>query len=229
MTIVSIKGRQTDNLNDFEYHKKSEISLLYCDAKYVQEFSIELTLGDKWAEDVSRQDPTMYELDKDQFSIKPNTSVVIEVKEIISVPLNLYGIIIPKGSSFLEQGIIITAGKIEPGFSGKLQFLLFNTTNSRRSIKKGASIASAIFFRTDKTINSSDVKHEQIALPKKRSLFVRVVNFFSSDPKYTINLIVTALTSSLVAALVTWQISTQVINSSSVQKNTTNVEESKKL
>jgi len=229
MTVVSIKNRQTRDLDDFEYHKKSDISLLYSDAKLVQEFSVELTLGEKWAKDISRDDPAMYVLDGDEFIIKPKTSVVIEVQETINVPLNLYGIIVPKGSSFLEQGIIISAGKIEPGFSGKLQFLLFNTTNKPREIKRGTSIASGVFFRTDRTVNSSNVVSEQVARSTKLGNVTKIIYFFSSDPKYTVNLIVTALTSSLVAAFVAWQLSTASIEDSPISNKTEAVvtEESK--
>ena len=60
-----------------------------------------------------------------------------------------------------------------------------------------------MFFRTDRTINNSLFTSEQQARVKKRTRLGKIKSFFVRDPKFTINLIVTILTSSLVAAILT--------------------------
>lgn len=203
MAILSVKSRQTFDPNLYEQYKKSDSSLIYVSADHTEEFSVELTMGEQWADDISKDKPVMYAVENGKVTLKPNSSIVVEVAETIHVPFNMYGIIVATGGTFLEQGIIIGAGKIEPSYCGQLKILLYNTSSAKRSISIGKKVASAIFFRTDRTITASLPSPRQDVVEKRRGTIVRVKEFFLSDPKFTLNLIVTALTSSLIATLIT--------------------------
>jgi deoxycytidine triphosphate deaminase len=201
MGILSIKGKHTTCNEAFELNKKSDASLIYSDASMVEEFSIELSVGDQWAKDLSKEKAVMYAIE-DVITIKPQSSVVLEVKENIHVPFNMYGIILQTGSVFLEQGVLIGAGKIEPSFNGKLRLLVYNTSKTKRTLQKGQKIASAIFMRTDKTINASIYNNNRVPVPKKRGKLAKMYSFFTDDKKFTITLIASVLSSSLIAAFV---------------------------
>ncbi|RZM73950.1 hypothetical protein C3B51_20475 [Pseudoalteromonas rubra] len=203
MGILSIKEKHTDSNEAFERNKKSDASLIYTDAGTVEEFSIELSVGDQWAKDLTKEKASMFEIEGEGISIKPQSSIVLEVQEHIQVPFNMYGLVIQTGSVFLEQGILIGAGKIEPSFDGKLRMLIYNTSKTKRSLKKGQKIASAIFMRTDKTINASIYKDKRALVKENRGKMAKICAFFNADKKFTINLLAMIITSSLTAAIVT--------------------------
>jgi deoxycytidine triphosphate deaminase len=207
MGILSISGKHTNSNEAFEVNKKSDASLIYSDAKMVEEFSIELSVGEQWAKDLSKEKAIMYAIEDDEILIKPQSSIVLEVQENIQVPFNMYGLILQTGSVFLEQGILVGAGKIEPSFDGKLRMLIYNTSKTKRTLKKGQKIASAIFMRTDKTIKAPIYSNSRVLVKEKRGMMVMVRAFFIADKKFTINLLAMIITSSLTAAIVTYSLS----------------------
>ena len=89
-------------------------------------------------------------------------------------------------------------------------------------MKRNEEIANILFFRTDKTIENSLFDGTQEARLKKRNNYEKIKNFFTSDPKFTINLIITILTSSLVAAIFTISL-TNNKSSNKVDTNESNI------
>ena len=170
MSVIAARSRVTEKNEDFDKFRFSDDSLLLItDASIVEEFSIELTLGDYWDSDTSRDAATMYPIEGDQITIPASGNVVVEVTERISLPGNIYGIVIPTGTILLEQGIVIAATKIEPGYAERLRLMLFNSSRVSRTIAKRARLASAVFFRTDKTVRlrAPPVRSHQKKTPKK--------------------------------------------------------------
>ena len=135
MSVISLEERITTDLAEFEKLKKSDQSRIFCRADKIEPFAIVLTLGDQWAANISRSDPAMYAIEGNEIEIPSLSSVVVEVEETLILPFNIYGIITQKGAAFLEDGLILAAGKVDPSFSGKLQVLIFNTTKSSRILK----------------------------------------------------------------------------------------------
>lgn len=203
MGILSLSNKHTSCNEIFEQNKKSDASMIYSDASKVEEFSIELSVGDQWAEDISKEKAIMYAIENEEISIKPQTSIVLEIKEDLHVPFNMYGLVLQTGSVFLEQGILIGSGKIEPSFNGKLRLLIFNTSKTKRVLKKGQKIASAIFMRTDKTIKAPIYNHSRDSVQKNRGIIARLHTSFLSDKKFVITIVVNIITSSLAVALIT--------------------------
>lgn len=194
MAVISMKNRSTENRGLYEKFKKSDTSLVYADAKAIEDFSVELTIGNSWAEVIDKDNPDMFSFDGGKAFLKPNSSAVIEVAEDISIPYNMYGIIVPTGSSFLQKGIIIGAGKIEPSYSGKLKILLYNTSKSKRELIPGTKFASAIFIRTDRTISSQLPMSPGNANIKAKTRAEKIKSFILSDQKYYITEILLFLT-----------------------------------
>ena len=154
MSLVHIKSRITDNEKTFQDFSSSDQSNLYlADSKncQVESFSLELTLGDGWSDRYSENETQLKSINDDGIKIARHGSVVVEVREDIKVPHNLYGILVPTGSLFLGKGILIAPSKIEPSFKGKLKLRLFNTSNEIFCLQKKVKLASAIFFSTDVT------------------------------------------------------------------------------
>ena len=203
MSIVAIQNRVTKDLDEFERLKLSDDSKIFCSEPSLENFSITLTIGDQWASNVSRADPSMYMIDGDTITLRPLSSVVIEVNENISLPYNIFGLITQKGSAFLERGLIIGSGKVDPSFSGHLQVLIFNSTRKPVTLKRKEVIANLMFFRTDTTIQSPIFEKKQTARIKTKSPLSKIAEFFASDMKYTLSLFVTILTSSVVAVVLT--------------------------
>lgn len=213
MSIISIIDRITTDAMHFEAHKMSDHSKIYCDAKRIEPFTVILTVGDQWAANISRSDPAMFAIEGNEIIIPPLTSIVLEVEETLMMPFNVYGTVTQKGSAFLEEGLMLSAGKVDPSFVGKLQVLIFNSTKTAKTLNRGEDIGNLLFFRTDKTLQSTMFNGVQEARIKKRTRFEKFKAFFLSDPKFTLNLIASILTSSLVAAILTIYISGKVIKS----------------
>lgn len=215
MGILSLKSKSTTSQEKFEMNKKSDASLLFSDSENIEDFSIELTVGDQWAEDLSKEQAVMYGVENKTVVLKPKTSIILEVKETINVPFNMYGIILQTGSIFIEQGILIGAGKIEPSYNGKLQLLVYNTSKTKRTLKQGQKIASAIFMRTEHTLNTPINTTNRKPIFKKSTLVQRISNFFLNDMKFTLPLIV-----SIIAILIsTYNINNKQDNNNISQKS----------
>jgi len=153
LSIVAIKSRHTTDANRFAQQKSSDRSLILVDqAATIETFSVELTIGSVWSERYARAANEMIAIPEEGVKLGAGKSLVVEVSELIGVPHNLYGLVIPTGSLFLDQSIIIAAAKIEPSFNDRLKLRLVNVSGERRVIKSGQKVASALFFSTDVTL-----------------------------------------------------------------------------
>jgi len=124
VSVISLSDRITTDPENFESLKASDHSKIFCLAEKIEQFTVVLTLGDQWAANISRSDPAMFAIDGNEIRIPSLTSVVVEVEETLMLPFNIYGTITQKGATFLEDGLILAAGKVDPSFSGKLQVLI---------------------------------------------------------------------------------------------------------
>lgn len=202
MAILSIGNKITTSHEEFERYKSSDSSKVLSDAKAVEDFSIELSIGSQWADDLSGDRAHLYKIESDSVAIKPGKSIVVEVEESIRLPFNMYGIVLQTGSIFLEQGLIVGSGKIEPSYSGNLLLLIYNTSSTTRRLKKGKKIASAIFMRTDRTLVSSPIQPSREIVQKTLSKPKKLVRFLQRDWRFLITVIVSVLSSSVAAVLV---------------------------
>lgn len=179
MAVVSLKNRLTNNITDFESYKKSNESLIFSDSiNSPDNFSIDFTIGERWAEYAAfNSTPVFYNVNN-YVEIKPKDSIIVVTKEKILIPYNIYGIIMPTGSLFINYGIFCNTAKIEPGYADKLFLLLYNSTNSIQKLNIGDKIASAIFFNTDLTIDAKEINRyypDAIKKPNKFKIFIKSI------------------------------------------------------
>lgn len=182
MSVLQIKDRTTDSIKDFDKFSLSSNSQIYTTAsiEHIEEFSIETTLGEGWNDNYSETDKSLRKIG-DSITVRGHDSIVVEVGEEIRVPHNRYGIVLPTGSLFLSQGILIASAKVEPAFTGKLKLRLFNTTGKKITLKKGTKLGSIIFFPTESTkIHNPTYRVSEISeIPI--SWYTPILNWFGSN------------------------------------------------
>ena len=161
MPVIDLTTRSTTEETEFKKFDHSDKSkILVNPSESLTRYSIELHLGSRWSERYGIYDSSMYEMVEPNVKIRKWGSIVIEVSGRISIPQNAYGIIVPTGSLFLDRGIIIGAGKIEPNFHGVLRLRLFNTNPYSVELPCGAKIASAIILETETTVTNQMITHD---------------------------------------------------------------------
>ncbi|MDT8759745.1 hypothetical protein MZO42_13665 [Sphingomonas psychrotolerans] len=204
MSVIDVKGRTTSSHEDFDSNKASDRSLILIEqSTNVESFSIELTLGASWSERYSNAANGMFGIPTEGIVLKPSSSVVVEVAETITVPFNMYGLVIPTGSLFLDRGIIIAAAKIEPSFSGKLKLRLVNTTGERHRLTPGLKVASAIFYSTEQTRPHPPVQKRVAPSVPQPPLWRRTCKWIVKNPDKVFGWIVQILVSTMAVFLVT--------------------------
>ncbi len=202
MGVIHIKNRVTRNIREFEESRLSDCSLLYVDrADNVESFSLELYIGTRWSEKYGTNDNTMFELEQTGIDLAARGSIVIEISNEITVPHNMYGIIVPTGSLFLDKGVIIAAAKIEPSFHGKLKLRLVNTLNHKIRLKPGYKVASAIFFGTETTEIQKTVTKDPAHAKRERPLLSRFGHWMVSNKNQVISWMVQMLSGAVMATI----------------------------
>lgn len=176
MSVIEISGRIARDERAFSDAGLSDRSLLYLKGGLDPgAYSIDLSVGGAWNESYGLTSGQLYRIPQDGLDIGRHGSIVIEVAEDIRVPHNMYGILVPTGSLFLDRGILIAPAKVEPSFSGFLKLRLFNTTGYKYCLKSGDKIASVVFFSTENTSFQPRVEKASLTIdgkvPLKKSLW----------------------------------------------------------
>lgn len=204
MSILYLPGRTTTIEKEYREQQVADASkILVDDSANVESFSIELTVGTNWSESYGKTN-AMVEIESAGIDLASGRSVVIEVAERIGIPFNMYGLVIPTGSLFLDQGIIIAAAKIEPAFQGKLKLRLVNSSGERRKVVIGQKVASAIFFATDHTMFHADVTKRPVTVVPSVPTYRRFIRWISVNRLAVIGWVVTFFASSVMTLILTY-------------------------
>jgi deoxycytidine triphosphate deaminase len=204
MSVISVRARRTSELALFDRNRKSDASLLFTDAAQISEFSVELTLGELYDDELSETRAIMYAIDKDVLTLRPGKSIVVEVAEHLRVPNNMFGVVMPKGHILLEQGILMASTKIEPSYDGHLRLLLHNSSGVRRTLRRDSVIASAVFFRTERTLEGDSLTSREPVSRKPRGMWRSLGDFVTADPRFVLMFLATLLSSVAAALLTVW-------------------------
>lgn len=106
----------------------------------------------------------LFEEDGDTFTLAPNQYVLVDIQELIQLPLGIVGRFIP-ASNIIERGIGLTAGKLEHPFchnGERIRFGVKNFLDCPSLLKGNEQIAYIQFFdlrgmdNYDYTLNSRD-------------------------------------------------------------------------
>lgn len=203
MSVVHIKNRITSDQKSFEENSFSDRSLLWlsCNASS-DAFSIDLKVGDQWSEKYGPTSNEMHTIGDEGMRIQRHESIVVTAAEDIRVPHNMYGVLVPTGSLFLDKGILIAPAKVEPSFSGNLKLRLFNTTALKHTLKKGDKLGSVIFFSTETTQFHKLVTKNSILVSKPVPFNARVSQWFRKNINQVISWLCTLLGGSMMAAFI---------------------------
>lgn len=203
MSVVHIATRITRDQQAFEQNSTSDKSLLWLSNNATAEaFSIDLTVGEQWSEKYGPTSNEMHKIADDGMQILRHGSVVVTAAENIRVPHNMYGVLVPTGSLFLDKGILIAPAKVEPSFSGYLKLRLFNTTALKYCLKKGDKLGSVIFFSTETTKFQKPVTKDSVLVNKPIKVNQRISYWLKQNYPQLIGGTLSFLGSSLMAAIV---------------------------
>ncbi|MFB2119455.1 hypothetical protein [Parapedobacter sp. 2B3] len=148
MAIVDLKNRITNDLSRYNKSKLSSQSLIYIDqGSYKLDdgpASVDLSVGDKW---FFVNENTAYDV-ADGVEINPFQSILIETKEHIRMPLNVFGLVTGKGRHIF-QGAFISTGKIDPSFDNKLKIGIYNGSKKKIKLVKDAPLCTCVFFEME--------------------------------------------------------------------------------
>lgn len=202
MSVVHIKSRITSDSQSFSDYAASDRSMLWL-AKHanVESFSLDLTVGDQWSEKYGPTSNEMHKISEEGMCILRHGSIVVTAAENIRVPHNMYGVLVPTGSLFLDKGILIAPAKVEPSFSGNLKLRLFNTTALKYTLKKGDKLGSVIFFSTETTQFQDPVTKNSVLVSKPIPRLNRMCKWVGRNINQLITWLVGLLGGSLMAAL----------------------------
>lgn len=153
MSIISLRKRMTDSLDDYEKNKKSAKSLIYVSDNFERDAGspdvLILTVGESYY-----SNSQLIAIPKKGMVIKPGECRIIETKQTISTPLNVIGAIYGIGTN-IYQGGFVSPGKIDQGYNGTLKIAFFNGSKTNFTFKQGDILASAIFYSTEETLQAA--------------------------------------------------------------------------
>lgn len=146
--IVDLSTRHTASETHFDARKHSPTSVVFVDRPI--EFPdgpgvFELHVGDVYFQP---GDATRRELPASGFRLGPGAAVVVETSEKIRVPRNMAGVVLGKGS-LIFKGLIISPGKVDPGFSGVLLIAILNAGHQGYLLKRGAPLCNCMFLHSE--------------------------------------------------------------------------------
>lgn len=199
--IVDLKSRATQSETDYARQQSSPSSLVFVNANLLFPDGpsvFELHVGDVFffPGDASRR-----ELPTAGFKLGVGASVILETKEEIKVPKNMAGIVLGKGA-LIFKGLIISPGKIDPTFSGKLLIGLFNGGTQGYQVKPGAAFCNCMFIQCETDSDVSSKHNPQPVQPHKPAWHIRIRSYVARNKAWIAILI--SLLSLIVSAAKSW-------------------------
>jgi deoxycytidine triphosphate deaminase len=157
MSVINLRHRLTTDLQEFERHKKSSDSLIYVDRPIEPgdgAASLDLTVGEG---EFHGRTNAYYRIGDDGVSLKPGESCVVETAETISVPPNAFGLVTGIGK-YIFWGVLVSSGKMDPGFYGQLRIGLYNGGDEAAQFRKGEPFCTVCFLDSDSSLDAARKK-----------------------------------------------------------------------
>lgn len=145
MGVIDLSVRSTADVEEYSKNVKSSDSLVLITPEYRLDdgpASVELQVGEGWFDS---KDNRFYAIPDSGLQLGPGQSAVLETRQVVGVPLNVFGMVTGKGK-FIFKGIHVSSGKIDPGFNSKLRIGLYNAGHDSVSLQSGDSFCSCCFF-----------------------------------------------------------------------------------
>lgn len=97
----------------------------------------------------------------------PGQATILETEEVLRVPKNMFGYVVPK-VSILQEGVSNTLSKVDPGYQGPLLVTLFNLGKKNYEITRGKPFCSLVMHTVgdDAKLYNKDGKKIPIGRPR---------------------------------------------------------------
>lgn len=194
MSIVDLEARLTSEFQHFQKNDKSSDSLIFLKGTIKLEegaASLELTVGDKV---FNCREYQYRNIPSEGFVIKPGASVVIDTEQVIGLPANVFGLVTGKGK-YIFQGILISSGKIDPGFYDQLRIGLYNGGSEQITLKRGDPFCSVCFFQLESNQEAVSRKLPMTPMryPIPLSIRRRIILFFNREWGWLLTILIALL------------------------------------
>lgn len=152
MSVLDLQRRVTKDWEQFNANKRSPDSFVHIEGSVVLpqdcKVALDLSVGNCWYD---HQRKSFWEIPKDGLKITARSSVVIETSQKFTMPYNVFGLVTGKGR-LIYQEVIISPGKIDPGFAGRLRIGLYNASEQAITLKRGDLFCSCCFFNLESDV-----------------------------------------------------------------------------
>ncbi len=152
MSVVDLCRRATSDWDEFNRFVRSSDSLVFFEngvpAISDPPGSVDLCVGTRWFDPDGEK---LYKIDAKGLVIKAHSCVVVEVDRRLALPHNVMGIVVGKGK-FIFRSALVSTGKIDPGFDGKLRIGFQNASAQEMTLNVGTSFCSCFFFNTESEV-----------------------------------------------------------------------------
>jgi dCTP deaminase len=134
---------------------------------HIEDANYLLSVGDEIYVSSSEARNTIHKLtdEKENFSIEPGQFAFVLTEESISLPFNVIGFISIRASIKFLGLVNISGFHVDPGYSGKLIFAVFNAGPSRIHLKKGDKIFPLWLADLDHNISREVIKEGYANIP----------------------------------------------------------------
>lgn len=202
MSIIDLNNRITADWQKYNAYKKSANSLIYVQGKVNLDSSgptsLILTVGSQYYDCSKRK---YFQISEKGLRVKPGKSVLIETKEILAMPYNVFGAIYGIGKNIFKGGFL-SNGKINPGFHDHLKLGYYNGSDTDIIFNPNDILACCSFFDVEITIVNELETYLTNPEPElESSSFANKLKQFLVNNWYSCLSLIVAILAVLIAAL----------------------------
>jgi dCTP deaminase len=132
------------------------------DANYLLSIGSEVYVSDEESAKTARQLK-----EAESFAIDPGQFAFLLTEELVNIPLNTLGFISIRASIKFSGLVNISGFHVDPGYSGKLLFSVFNAGPARIHLKRGEPIFPIWLADLHEEISRKQIKKGYVDLPSK--------------------------------------------------------------
>jgi deoxycytidine triphosphate deaminase len=159
-----------------------------------EQVSVDLTIGEMY----QRSGEPDWRNIEAEVVLHPRSCILIQTKEVLKMPNNVFGLLATKGG-MAAKGVIIANTKLDPLFDGHLNIPVFNVSGRRVTLKKGQKFCSISFWNTESPVVGNTTRNAIKIQPRDGNPFV---DFITHNAAHIITA-AASITGSIVAAVIT--------------------------
>lgn len=159
-----------------------------------EQVSVDLTIGAMYQRSGEQDWRTI----ENEVTLQPGSCILVQTKEVLKMPNNVFGLLATKGS-MAAKGIIIANTKLDPLFDGNLNIPIFNVSGRRVILKKDQKFCSISFWNTESPVIGTTTRNAIKIQPRDGNA---VIDALMHNAAHIITGIASVL-GSIIAALIT--------------------------